>query len=403
MGYNDFSYKAKPTKTQYIIVFLFLCVSGNPVIIYGSEWSSIIMLVAMLVINIAHKTTLFSKDVCLWMGGFITLMVMQYLILPHVSIPANINFLFKLYLAFLVVVFLQYSFRYAYLRVIYCLALISLLFFSIQIVLGPIGVDFDRYKTLFVYNTISTGSGLIRNSGMFWEPGAFQGFIMIVPLLYLNNLKYLWNNYRKECVILTITLFTTQSTTGYIAFAVLLSYALITSELPFATKTIMLLFIALIIIMSFSYFSFLGDKISTEYEATVKLKENELTWSRMGSFYLDYQNIIKNPIIGNGFLMEMRYGPLGKYLKGISNGFTGSINMFGIVAMICYYACVFKKLLNYSLLQKIIFLVIIIILLNGEYYLSYPLFWALLFIDYSLQTDENNRKEKNNSCINYSA
>ena len=402
MNYNDFPYKIEPTRTQYIIVFLFLCVSGNPVIIYGSEWSSIIMVLIMLSISIAHRTSLFSKDLCLWIGGFIALMAMQYLILPHVSIPANINFLLKLYLAFLVVRFLQSTFRYVYLRVIYCLALISLAFFSVQIVLGPIGVDFDRYKTLFVYNTISTGSGLSRNSGMFWEPGAFQGFIMIVPLLYLNDLKYLWDNYRKECIVLIITLITTQSTTGYIAFAVLIAYALVTSEMPFATKYITLLFIALIISMSFSYVSFLGDKISEEYTATLKLKEGELSWSRMGSFYLDYQNIIRHPIIGNGFLMEMRYGSLGKHLEGISNGFTGSINMYGIVAMICYYTCIFRKLLSYTFFQKIVFLLIIIILLNGEYYLSYPFFWALLFIDYSLQTDEGN-EEKEDCCINYSA
>ncbi len=400
MYYIEIQNRIRPTNTQYIVVFLFLCVSGNPIFIYGSEWSSIIMAIAMLAICIAHRTFLFSKDLCLWIGGFLFLMTMQYLILPQVSIPANINFLFKLYLAFLVVGYLQSSMRYTYLRVMYWLALISLLFFSIQIVIGPVGVNFDRYKTLFLYNTIPTGSGLSRNSGMFWEPGAFQGYIMIVPLLYIINIKYLWNNYRKECVVLIITLISTQSTTGYIAFAILLAYILITSDLPFATKYTLLLTVTLFIIGLFSYLSFLGDKISEEYAATMKLKEGELSWSRMGSFYLDYQNIIKHPIIGNGFLMEMRYGSLGKHLEGISNGFTGSINMFGLVAIICYYTCVLKKLFDNTLLQKIVFLLIIIILLNGEYYLSYPLFWSLLFIDYSLQTDEEYEED---SYINYSS
>lgn len=402
MCYFEIPNRIKPAKTQYIIVFLFLCVSGNPIFIYGTEWSSIIMVPIMLAICIAQRTSLFSKDLCLWICGFVTLMLIQNLTLPHTSIPANINFLFKLYLAFLVVGYLQTSFRYTYLKVIYWLSLLSLLFFLVQIIGGPFGVNFDRYKTLIVFNMISTGSGLTRNSGMFWEPGAFQGFIMIVPLLYLNHLKYLWDNYRKECIVLIITLVTTQSTTGYIAFAILIAYALATSELPFATKYLMLLFIALIIAMSFSYVSFLGDKISEEYATTLKLKEGELSWSRMGSFYIDYQNIMRHPIIGNGFLMEMRYGSLGKYLDDISNGFTGSINMFGIVTMTCYYTCVFRKMLSYGLFQKIVFLLIIIVLLNGEYYLNYPFFWALLFIDYSLQTDEGN-EEKEDCCINYSA
>ena len=88
----------------------------------------------MLTICIAQRTSLFSKDLCLWICGFISLMIMQYLILPHVSIPANINFLFKIYLAFLVVGYLQTSFRYTYLKVVYWLSLLSLLCFSIQII-----------------------------------------------------------------------------------------------------------------------------------------------------------------------------------------------------------------------------------------------------------------------------
>ena len=401
MRYVEFQNRVRPTIEQYIVLFLLLCVSGNPIFIYGTEWSAVIFAIIMLAICIAHRASLFSRNLSIWIGGLITLMVAQYLILPYTSIPANINFLFKLYLAFLVVGYLQTSFRYTYLRVIYWLAVISLLLFSVQFFLGPIGVNFDRYKTLLVYNTISTGTGLNRNSGMFWEPGAFQGFIMIVPLLYINDLRYLWNNYRRECFILIATLISTQSTTGYIAFAILLVYALITSELPFATKYILLLFIALIVMALFSYLSFLGDKISEEYETTLKLKEGELTWSRMGSFYLDYQNIVKHPIIGNGFLMEMRYGSLGKHLEGISNGFTGSINMYGIVAMFCYYANIFNRLLDHSLSQRIVFLLIVIILLNGEYYLSYPFFWALLFVDYSLQIDEED--EEKYCSIDYSS
>lgn len=56
-----------------------------------------------------------------------------------------------------------------------------------------------------------------RNSGPFWEPGAFQGFINIAILFILtSNINI--RNMNIKLIILVITLLTTQSTTGYILF-----------------------------------------------------------------------------------------------------------------------------------------------------------------------------------------
>lgn len=390
-----------PTKTDYIVAFLFLCVSGNPLFLYGTEWSAIILLGVMLFVCIAHHSKLFSKELLIWLGGLIILFSLQYITLPRVSVAANVSFISKIYLAFLVIAFLGEKFRYTYLRLMYWLSIVSLCFFVIQILIEPIGFSFGRYKTLFIFNTIPSGSGLGRNSGMFWEPGAFQGFLILVPLLYFNNLKFLWNSYRKECVVLIITLLTTQSTTGYIALTVILAYVLAMSNVHILTKYFLICFIGIGIVLMFTQLSFLEDKITDEYAATIALKEGELSWSRMGSFYLDYQNILHHPFIGNGFLMEMRYGALGRHLNGISNGFTGAINMYGIVTVLFYYICVYRRLKNYNRIQRVLFLATIIILLNGEYYMSYPLFWGLVFIDYSLQYD--GEYETENSCFINSA
>lgn len=55
-----------------------------------------------------------------------------------------------------------------------------------------------------------------RNSGPFWEPGAFQGFILLALLLALKFKSGDVRGIRAKIIVLFVTLLTTQSTTGYL-------------------------------------------------------------------------------------------------------------------------------------------------------------------------------------------
>lgn len=58
---------------------------------------------------------------------------------------------------------------------------------------------------------------------MFWEPGAFQGFIILAMLMLLYEAdKTTVQNRKLKFLIFAVTLLTTQSTTGYILFVVIL-------------------------------------------------------------------------------------------------------------------------------------------------------------------------------------
>lgn len=67
-----------------------------------------------------------------------------------------------------------------------------------------------------------------RNAGPFWEPGAFQGFIVLAILFLLYNLDRTpqgnkrIKHRRATLLVLLVTLLTTQSSTGYILLIVLL-------------------------------------------------------------------------------------------------------------------------------------------------------------------------------------
>ena len=61
-----------------------------------------------------------------------------------------------------------------------------------------------------------------RNSGIFWEPGAFQGFIILALLMLLyENDGCAVKNRKLKLLIFAVTILTTQSSTGYILLVLL--------------------------------------------------------------------------------------------------------------------------------------------------------------------------------------
>lgn len=366
-------------KIDYFVAFLIIAASGNPLVVLTTKWNSIFIAVLMLLLCYSNRKTLINIQLIKILFGFIILFSFQKLLLKDTSLPAEINFLSKLYTIFLASTFLGTKFRYTYFKVIYWISLISLIGFVLNCLGFTFGVNFDRYKSIFLYNNIIE-LVTIRNSGMFWEPGAFQGYIILVFLFYLKEWKSFWTIHKKECIILSITLLTTLSTTGYIVFCCYIIYMLFASKINKLIKITTLTAALIACIYAYSNINFLGEKIEEQYENAQNLRAGDVSWTRMGALMIDLQHIKKHPVIGNGFLMTSRYGVLGNKMHGSGNGFTGAINMFGIPCILIYLILVYRNL-NFTNLQKIFFVSIIIILLNGEFFLNYPLFWGLIFIN----------------------
>ena len=219
-----------------------------------------------------------------------------------------------------------------------------------------------------------------RNCGMFWEPGAFQGYIMLAFLFYINDYKLLWSTQRNKCIILSLALLSTFSTTGYIVFFLYIAYIVYSSQLNYYIKTLVTSLMLVCCVYSYYNFDFLGEKIEGQYENAMKLGTNEVSWSRMGAMKIDLQQISRHPIVGNGFLMTSRYEKLGEKMAGSGNGFTGAINILGIPCIALYLIALYKSLTFRKRHEKVFFVSVIIILLNGEFFLNYPLFWGLPFI-----------------------
>src|SRR5690606_10923920 len=222
--------------TAYFLSFMLLALSGNPLFIRNRFFiiGFGLFLIFRYIILASH---LFSSDIVAklgrYLGYFVLIFFLQYITLQFVSVEGAVFFCFKIIIGLIIVYLLGYSFREKYLAIMYLLALISIPLFFINFI-GVVfpGIETGRIISVGVYGYISNTVGFsMRYSGMFWEPGAYAGYILMIPLFYINSLSELWNQHRKKCIVLIVALLTTMSTAGYIIlFFILLYYLYVKSK-----------------------------------------------------------------------------------------------------------------------------------------------------------------------------
>jgi len=136
----------------------------------------------------------------------------------------------------------------------------------------------------------------LRNSGMFWEPGAFQAFINLCLFMNFYRMSFLLKQKYISLLIIVLALITTQSTTGYLIFALTIGvYILFYSGI---NKMLVAVILAIFISVSaylFFTLDFLGGKIESQYELAVDLG-GEFEPSRLGAFSFDLHYIKKKSV-----------------------------------------------------------------------------------------------------------
>jgi len=122
-----------------------------------------------------------------------------------------------------VVFILRGEFKYVYFEVLYYLSLIGLFLWIIFLMTGfamdLTGKD-DIFNSIIIWNV---RNGEIRNSGPFWEPGAYGGYLLLIPLFFLNEPDFFLKNKRKS-LVLFLALLSTMSTTAYLSIGIYLVY-----------------------------------------------------------------------------------------------------------------------------------------------------------------------------------
>ncbi|GHV57483.1 hypothetical protein FACS1894182_06430 [Bacteroidia bacterium] len=372
---------------KYFLIILLIVVSGNP-ILTSQSWSKTMVVVVGFFLLWFLRSDIksdFMRKYIIYISLFLFIYFVQYVNLSFVSVPFIFGFCIKVFIGGIIFQVLKDQFSKYFFNVIFYICLGSIPFFFVHRLLGNSGLPqffvLNECRSIGIYTFLEErGVHYIRNSGMFWEPGAFQGFINICLFMNLRRIPYLLKYERLKLVTVIITLLTTQSTTGYITFFVicfiyLLSYVKINK----ISLTIFMLLFLFIGYYAFVQYGFLEEKLQQQYENTLLKDKNEFSPDRFGAFVFDMHYIKKNPLTGNGFHEKTRYSDhpyLQNQKLGHGNGFSNFLACAGILGMFWYL----YMIIRFQRKPDSLFLcLIVVVLLQGEQFLNYSFWLGLPF------------------------
>jgi len=394
-------------------LFFLLLLSGNPVFSSGKYPKEILVIYSVFFIIYALSLIKWKLkkpviDSIFQILIFIAVLVIfQRIILGFVSYPGVFALILKILLGLFT--FLYYKkknidFANTYIKLLAILSAISIPFFLIN-QFGYYGIKINEglTKTFILYTSTQKSiydmSPFVRNSGMFWEPGAFAGYLNLALLFVaLKNRGFKIGNYSKEIIWITVGLITTMSTAGYLVFSlILIIYVLQNYRWG---KFVLLPIVVLILFFAFSKFKFLGKKIESQFTQAVEMSGGKVSNTRFGSLVMDWQYIKARPLIGNGLSARTRYrfNPsvvLKEGNIGNGNGMSNFIAYWGIPFFLFWIFGFYKFSYKVSGSKKISLIVVLIVflILQGEQFLNFPLFLAFFSIPYMIRVS---RKQKLN-------
>jgi hypothetical protein len=381
----------------YIPMFFLVCFSGNPIITnMGYSKGLFIGFTAIFFIH-----TIFIIDLQMLkkvLGIFsvvvvsiFTIIFFQQMILGFVSFPGVFYYIIKIVFSLSLLIYFKHikaDFIEAYIKVITFLAIVSIPLWMINHV-GYFGIDTDSVnrKSLLFYTSVRhiPGRAIIRNPGMFWEPGAYAGYLIVaLVFIALKNRKFQIGPYKKEVIWIILALLTTMSTAGFVVFgAVLMFYSIQNYRLG---KLIIIPVMILIMSILYNNMDFLKEKIERQYTEAIEMDEDDVSANRMGALVMDLQYIRAQPLIGNGLHVKTRYRfhPQVKGDIGHGNGMSHYMAAWGIPFFLFWLFCVFKfsKQISHSNKTATIAIIIILLLLQSQQYLNYPLFISFFFLPF---------------------
>jgi hypothetical protein len=404
---------------KYIITLLFLLISAKASILTNDIYWFVIML---FIFGVGIYQSGYLKENFRVFGAFLSLYLVFVLfrnfMINHLAIDfliSDIIFAFKfIFLSFLLVSILKENTMYYIVKVMLYLTIISLIFFSFQILgygdsiynysekLGLSPTWALQGHTNFIIFSYTKVLHEFRNSGFVWEPGAFGCFLAITMLFNFFNNNFTFD---KKTYIFIIAIITTFSTTAYIALLILL---ILTFRYKFPARYVSVIGVILTAIILTTTIPFLAEKIMTQSETDlVSLGDIET----LSKYYDDMDDQIP---LGRFASAEFLYGTFDtKLLLGVSNAYDDIVNniynvnisnglfdfiakfgIFGLLVIIYKYS---KFCLLYLPKKEYIFycISILFVLGFGEPVLHLPFFLTFLFLASYDKSKKNNESEEN--------
>ena len=395
---------------DYSILILFISASGVP---YISDPKINVLLFLMMSSIFYIRKMYLNKSFLLFTTILLLITFLQVLKFDFLSVVTIIGLFTMVFNGYFIVKILDKNFISYYINILYYMALISFVFFFPFLLLPSLGsfvahsivplfsifnIAHSVHETVLIYNL--SHIYLFRNSGPFWEPGAFAGYLLIAFMF--NFIKEV-NILNKKNMVFLIAIATTFSTTVFLAlfiFIFLFYYKQIKNVLFKIVVVVGLLSIAF---FAYTSLDFLGKKIEHQIEVeTSKAVLSGRNTSNTGRFITiirDMRDLDGHEWVGRGGHSTTRFdlSTSGKKRMLRSVGLTDVIVKYGIPFFIIIVYLLYKSICAYvyivndmkkSYLVCVAIVLSMLILLMSETYFNYSLYWSLLFLQYAYYKKE---------------
>lgn len=352
------NYERNKIILSYVLLILILLIETSP---FLSDYSipllgsmSFVPLIVLVVVSIIYRIEL-NYSFILILIIVISLIYLQGILFGFslITVFTYTSFVFVIpYLAYKIVG--DKIFEYL-VNIIFYTSILSTLIWTIQVMVPPfndllqmlrmstptilidgqhgVGTT-DRVSIAFVYTITHwprefMGIEILRNSGMFSEPGAFAYFLILaIGINTIIHKSYL----NKKNVVLSIILLTTLSTAAYISFLILVIHAIFKAQIHTNIKILFIPIALTIAVVAFTQLDFLENRIEHEYASQIDSEEvYEDRSGRVRRVKSAINLFSTSPIIGRGIISASRDFELGSPYYFTGAGIWRTLSSYGIL------------------------------------------------------------------------
>lgn len=277
------------------------------------------------------------------------------------------------------------NFKAKYIIVMDSIGLISLICFYIQmtnktLVYQLANSNLVKGYLISPFHTWGWTYIFARNAGPFWEPGAFQGYLLLA-ILFIMNKKNI-QDYKRSLTILVAAVITTMSTAGYILLAIIICYFVVIywkqslkkskDKIKMVVKVVGIIVLAVMLVAYISNSNIISNKLSSD---------NQSFSIRMLHLKYGLKVISKKMLLGFGISSPALMNAMEMYgMNSNSVGIFAILEYFGVVFGLLFIVWNFYRTCKiYRNLNCLVVILIFLILHMTEGLLLFPIYMSFLF------------------------
>ena len=364
---------------EYLYVFVLIIYAGqaNKFVLTSSITETpVAVLIPVLLSGILaiRWNIIFNRQFYLLLFGYLIYFILISIKYKEIHPAVLLHYYFLFFVVYTTVMALKFDLFKIYEHLLYILAIIGLLMWVIQIILGGdvlysffrnmssiysfSGVSRDGVSAILYSVQPSSESMLYgylvpRNCGFAWEPG---GFAVYLCLAIFINLFFSKSDSigKRRILILVLALLSTQSTTGYVIFILIIFYHYLNMNIKMVLLLLPVMIIGIIFLFSLRFMNNkLEELVNETHEIEYMVKqtigrETGYAPQRFSSFLIDMRDFYNNPILGLGGHDEDSWTyKIGANIHPIS-GIGYIFAQFGLVGFLFFMIISYKSSLFFS-------------------------------------------------------